>query len=109
MYPAEKAPFLGEEEYVQEHIVRHEEAISAVTPGIKKVITTLPHLLNDLAKSRGIKTDIVQGASRKEEAAKVRREFILAAYNAGHTSANIARFINRSQSFVSKVLENEIE
>jgi REP element-mobilizing transposase RayT len=105
IYPEEKAPFLGEEEYVHEHIIRHEEMITAVTPGMKKAIVTLPDILNDFSKNRGIKAEIVKGNSRKEAAAKVRREFILEAYKAGHTTVNIARFINRDSSYVSRVID----
>ena len=109
MYPEEKAPYLGDDKYIEEHVCRHEEVINMLTPGRKKKTVSLSQMLNDLSENKGIRPEVVQGGSRKAKDAGVRRDFIIMAYKEGHKAADIARFVGRNHSFVSRLINREFE
>jgi len=109
MYPEEKMPYLGEDKYIEEHMIMHQDMLGRQTAGVGKLKKTLSEILNEMCSGQEVKPGAVQGNSRKGNVAAKRREFILAASECGHRASDIARYIDRNDSFVSRVIEADIK
>ncbi|MCB4791672.1 MAG: transposase [Elusimicrobia bacterium] len=108
MYPPEKMPYVGNEEFVTENVCRHTEIIEKRTPGATFAVISLSAILEDTGKKLGVKDGVIQGPSRNKKAAAARREFVLQAYRSGHKMADIARFLQRTQGHISRLIDREI-
>jgi len=106
-YPEEKVPYLGEDKYIEEHTIMHHEMIERQTPGTVRKKNKLDEVLRSVCASSEIEPKAIQGDSRKKDVAAKRKEFILKAYQEGYKGSDIARFIQRNHSFVSRVIENK--
>ena len=104
-YPREKVPYLGNDRYIEKHISMHLDLIENKTPGTVKCSVTMKEILSRVCAGNGISQEAVQGGSRRREISSVRKEFIRSAFKSGHRAADIARFLNRTHSFISRLLE----
>lgn len=108
MYPEEKTPYLGREEYIKEHQAKHEQVFASAASGMKKDASTMLEVLKSVSEFQGVASEVICGNSRKQHAVIARREFVSAAYSSGHKPADIARFIGKSHTFVSRVIDKII-
>ena len=105
-YPEEKMPYLGEDKYIEEHAVMHMDMIERQTSGAIKARTKIGEVLKTVCADKEIEPKTVQGDSRRQDVAAKRKEFIIKAYKEGYKVSDIARFINRDHSFVSRIIES---
>ena len=107
LYPKESIPYLGNDHYIQKHIELHDDLIAKQTPGVVTDKAEMQAILKQVSKEFGISSEVITGSGRQSEAANVRKKFIIEAYKAGHRSADIARVLNRSISFISRHINRE--
>jgi REP element-mobilizing transposase RayT len=105
MYPRENVPFLGEGRFVEEHQVRHLEVIEQRTPGSLVKKPPLQGIMRGICAKSALSPAMLQGASRRGDIVARRKTFILQAHRSGHTCADIARYINRTQAYVSRLVD----
>jgi len=105
-YPDSFVPYPDKEEYVEKQKDMNGSGIKQ-----QKLRTQLPEgelnqIFINICISSAIEPEIIKGDSKKKEVAGKRKEFIIKAYNAGYKAADIARFISRTPSFISKITDN---
>lgn len=70
-------------------------------PGLKA--DTLQSLADQICKNHNIKTSLLCGASKVRRLTPIRKKFIAAAIQTGHSPSSIARFLNRSHTAILKL------
>lgn len=104
LYPPEKIPYLGEEAFVENQMMRHEELVKKVTPPKPPNGKALSTLLEEVANTVKMRGEMILGPSRMTDVAEARRRFICRALETGCTGVAVARFLGRSQAYVAKVM-----
>lgn len=103
-YPEEKAPYLGNDAFVEELTVQHLGAISNKHPETqRKELMPLERVLENVARETGLAAGIIRGSGRARAITGARKKFICQALGAGHKAINVARFLNCSDGYITRI------
>jgi REP element-mobilizing transposase RayT len=105
-YPGESSPYIGGDGFVEDMTLRHLERMTERTTHRKQKDEMLEDILAAICRKNKMKEEMIRGSSRSRPVAKARKEFAQVAFDAGHPAASIARFINRSNCYISKIIED---
>jgi len=105
MYPAENQPYVGKDEFIEEQAAKHAKIIDKINHGNSIKVPSLSEIIKIVVAQSGINEEVIRGASRKGNIAAARRSFAIEAYRKGNRPSEIAHFLNRSASFVSRLIE----
>lgn len=100
-YPGDIKPFLGSEEFISQL----EKEPKQVKLGERK---SLEQVLEEVSKKEGIRPENLRQKLRTKEIAKTRIKFIQkSTLENGHSQADVARFLNCNQAYISRVIRIE--
>ncbi len=102
-YPQPSSPYLGDDDFVRQNAEKHEETVTQETDNIKEGRLDLKELVLKAARKMNVRESEVLGISRLKTVSKARRQFVLDAANEGYKAVDVAKILNRSCAFVSKV------
>jgi hypothetical protein len=107
-YPQEKAPYLGNDEFVDQLTVRHLEVIANNNPTLnRKKLQSLQEILEKIATASRLTTETIRGGGRIRSVAAVRKEFICSSLGAGHKAIAVARFLNCTDGYVTRIFNGK--
>jgi len=103
-YPEEKMPYLGGDRFKEDLMLQHNDLMNKSVQKLN-VITkiSLNEIVDNICKEYDVSFESLCGKVRIKELVNARKEFIRNAIDLGHKSIEIAKFINCSQGYITKL------
>lgn len=110
LYPREKESYLGDHKFASV-LAREMERIrhKSEEKRDKQDIAGLEEILEKISQSEKLSPDLIRSSSRLRKVAEVRKIFIGEAARAGYRISDIARFLNFSDGYISRMVNLEVE
>lgn len=103
LYPKEKTPYLGGKKFVEELTIKHGRPNNTLTVINRAKKQPLESILKKISVKTGLDSELIRGQSRLQSVADARKMFIIEALATRHKGADIARFLDCSASYITKV------
>ena len=104
-YPDEKMPYLGGKRFIEDLMIRY---LAMENKSLPELRVRTKDSLNGIAAKVGNKLNVslksLCGKVRIKELANARKEFIINAVDSGYKGIEIARFLDCSQSYITKLV-----
>lgn len=105
LYPEEKMPYLGSQEFILEMQNKHADLIEKRVPGsAQKKQLSMNIVLSQIAERTGVPLATLQSKSRTSMHVSARKYFIIEAVRLGYSAANVAYLLRCSEGYISRVL-----
>jgi len=103
-YPEEKSPYLGDDKFIEDLMVRHINIMENKVPEKKICIkVTLKEIADRAAKKFSVSVEGICSRTRNRRITQARKVFIKEAINYGYKGIEVSTFLNCTQGYVTRI------